>query len=155
MTRWILVTLVAFAMACGGEGEKPADKPKEKPVEKPMAAKPTEPEKPKAAGCVVPDGDLVGAAAAGKSVYATYCATCHGAKGKGDGPAAPKDPPPADHSNAEYMASLSDQHLYKVIACGGASIGKSPMMTAWGGILSEQQIKDVIARTRELSAPES
>ena len=39
------------------------------------------------------------------------------------------------------MASLSDQHLYQVISKGGASVGKSPMMAPWGGVINEQGIK--------------
>ena len=71
--------------------------------------------------------------------------------GKGDGPGAPTDPPPADHTDREYMASLSDAYLYQVIAQGGASVGKSPLMVPWGGVLSDEQIRDLIAHLRALS----
>lgn len=38
--------------------------------------------------------------AAGKKIYGTYCAACHGAAGKGDGPAAPVlKPPPRDFTS--------------------------------------------------------
>src|ERR1700681_4577276 len=36
-----------------------------------------------------------------KKLYTSYCAPCHGEKGKGDGPAAAAlNPKPADHSSA-------------------------------------------------------
>ena len=87
-----------------------------------------------------------GDAAEGKTQYTNICASCHGAEGKGDGiAAAALDPKPRDLSDAAYVSTLSPDHLYKVISEGGASVGLSPMMAAWGGVLSEQQIWDVIA----------
>lgn len=87
-----------------------------------------------------------GDAAEGKTQYNNICASCHGAEGKGDGiAAAALDPKPRDLSDAAYVSTLSPDHLYKVISEGGASVGLSPMMAAWGGVLSEQQIWDVIA----------
>ena len=50
------------------------------------------------------------------------------------------------------MASLSDQRLYQVISKGGASVGKSPMMAPWGGVINEQGINDLIASLRRLSS---
>lgn len=87
-----------------------------------------------------------GDAAEGKTQYNNICASCHGPEGKGDGVAAAAlDPKPRNLSDAEYVSTLSNEHLYKVISEGGASVGLSPMMAAWGGVLSEQQIWDVIA----------
>lgn len=87
-----------------------------------------------------------GNAAEGKTQYENICAACHGPGGKGDGVAsAALDPKPRDLSDAAYVSTLSNEHLYKVISEGGASVGLSPMMAAWGGVLSEQQTWDVIA----------
>ena len=94
------------------------------------------------------------ASVAGRRDYALYCASCHGAAGDGDGPlAAALDPRPARHSDAEYMAGLSDADLFRVIQEGGAALGKSPLMAAWGGTLSEAQIKDLVAFIRTLAEP--
>jgi cytochrome c oxidase cbb3-type subunit 3 len=49
------------------------------------------------------------------------------------------------------MGQLSDEHVTKVIRDGGASVGKSPMMAPWGGILSEPDIRDVLGYLRTLS----
>ncbi len=87
-----------------------------------------------------------GNAAEGKVQYDNICASCHGATGKGDGVAsAALDPKPRDLSDAAYVSTLSNEHLYKVISEGGPAVGLSPMMAAWSGVLSEQQIWDVIA----------
>ena len=87
-----------------------------------------------------------GNAAEGKTQYQNICASCHGETGKGDGIAsAALDPKPRDLSDAAYVSTLSNEHLYKVIAEGGPAVGLSPMMAAWAGVLSEQQIWDVIA----------
>ncbi|MGH7849277.1 MAG: c-type cytochrome, partial [Thermodesulfobacteriota bacterium] len=82
-----------------------------------------------------------GDAAKGKETFQTTCAACHGAEGKGDGVAAQAlDPKPRNLSDAAIVSALTDEHLYKVISEGGAAVGLSPMMAAWGGTLSEQDI---------------
>ena len=87
----------------------------------------------------------------GKKLYGQFCASCHGQSGKGDGPAAAAlNPKPRDHTNKEYMSTLSDEDLLKVIKNGGASIGKSPIMPPWGATLKDDQIQDVIAYVRTL-----
>ncbi len=91
-----------------------------------------------------------GDAAKGKDVYGTYCVACHGPQGKGDGVAAAAlEPKPRDLSNAEYVSTVDNAHLYKVISEGGAAVGLSPLMAGWGGSLSEQDINDVIAYIRK------
>lgn len=91
-----------------------------------------------------------GDAAKGKEVFQNTCASCHGPEGKGDGVAAAAlDPKPRDLSDAAYVSTLSNEHIYKVISEGGASVGLSPMMAAWGGVLSEQDIWNVIAYIRQ------
>ena len=87
----------------------------------------------------------------GKKLYLTYCTGCHGAGGKGNGPAARTLPvKPADHTNGAIMNRHSDEYLLAVISKGGAQVGRSPMMPAWGAVLRENQIKDLIAYIRIL-----
>jgi mono/diheme cytochrome c family protein len=88
----------------------------------------------------------------GKQLYGQYCVTCHGQSGKGDGPgAAALNPKPRDHTDKEYMSKLSDDELFNVVKNGGASVGRSPLMPAWGATLKDEQIKDVVAYVRTLS----
>jgi len=88
--------------------------------------------------------------AAGKETYVETCGPCHGAGGKGDGPAAVAfNPKPRDHTNGAYMDKLSNLHIYTVIKQGGAQFGY-PGMPAQPQ-LSEEKVKDVIAFVRTLS----
>ncbi len=60
-------------------------------------------------------------------------------------------PPPVDHTDSAYMGTLSDPHLYTVIQKGGPAVGKSAAMAPWGGVLTDQQIRDLVAHLRKLS----
>lgn len=80
-----------------------------------------------------------------KGAYGTVCATCHGPAGAGDGPgAAALNPKPANFGDAAFWASRSDDQLVKVIREGGASVGKSALMPAWGGLYNETQAKALV-----------
>ena len=92
--------------------------------------------------------------AEGKKLYATYCSSCHGDHGKGDGPAAKALPiKPADHTNGSVMNQLSDKFLTDIISKGGSAVGKSPMMPGWGGQLDEKQIREIVAYLRSIAEP--
>ncbi len=92
--------------------------------------------------------------AEGKNLYATYCSSCHGEKGKGDGVASKSLPVKlADHTNGSIMNQLSDKLLFDVISNGGNSVGKSSMMPGWGNQLNEKQIRDIIAYLRSIADP--
>ena len=67
--------------------------------------------------------------------------------------AASLNPKPVRHSDGAYMNELSEEHLFKVIAQGGAAVGKSPLMAPWGGTLSDAQIWDLVAFIRTLADP--
>ncbi|MBI2998786.1 MAG: cytochrome c [Deltaproteobacteria bacterium] len=93
-----------------------------------------------------------GDAAKGKEIYAKSCAGCHGATGKGDGAAAAAlNPKPKDLSDKAYVSKLDDKYLFNIMAKGGPSVGKSPLMPPFGGNLKEQDIKDVVAFIRSLA----
>lgn len=81
----------------------------------------------------------------GKTLYKEYCSQCHGATGKGDGPAASGlDPKPAIHANIPFE-KLPMEYLYNVINHGGPAIGKSPNMPYWNLTIGQQGVADVIA----------
>ncbi len=101
----------------------------------------------------MPSGSLRGDAAAGAQLYSTYCASCHGAGGKGDGSAAAAlKPPPANHTDPVTIGALSDAYLYTVISQGGAAVGKSALMAPWAGVVNDDGIRDLIAFIRKLSS---
>lgn len=84
---------------------------------------------------------------AGKAKFDQLCATCHGAKGHGDGAAAASlKPTPKDLTKT----AKTDAELRKVITQGGAAAGLSPIMPAWGGVLSDADVTNIIAYIRTL-----
>ncbi len=96
--------------------------------------------------------ELNGDAGRGQQVFKFFCVACHGEHGKGDGPAAAAlNPKPADYTDGDRMAKLSDEDLYRVVKEGGAAVGKSALMAAWKATLSDQQIRDVVAYVRSLA----
>jgi caa(3)-type oxidase subunit IV len=81
-----------------------------------------------------------------KGAYATVCATCHGPAGAGNGPgAAALNPKPANFGDAAFWAARTDDQLVKAIREGGAAVGKSALMPAWGGLYNEAQAKALVA----------
>lgn len=93
-------------------------------------------------------------AAEGRKLYTSYCSTCHGDKGKGDGMAAKSLPAkPADHTNGAVMNQHNDKFLMDIISKGGSAVGKSSFMPSWGSALEEKQIRDLVAFIRTLAPP--
>lgn len=91
----------------------------------------------------------LGNAKKGEKVFLTFCVACHGATGQGDGPAgAALTPRPRDFTDAALMHAISDEQLLTVISEGGASVGKSAMMPAWGSSLKPAELRDVAAYVR-------
>lgn len=73
-----------------------------------------------------PTGD---ATAKAKEIYAQRCVPCHGATGAGDGAAsASLDPRPRNFGDPAWQASVTDEHIEKIIKFGGAAVGKSAAM---------------------------
>lgn len=92
-----------------------------------------------------------GDAAAGKAKYDLFCATCHGPTGQGDGPGgAALNPKPRNYTDKEWQKSTKDADIFKVIKEGGAAVGKSPLMAAWGAALSDDDINNIVAYVRQL-----
>lgn len=94
----------------------------------------------------------VWAADDGAAVYSKQCVKCHGERGKGDGPTAKmlKNQSMGDLSSKTGMAKYSDQDLNKMLSEGGQAVGKSKVMPAYKGKLSEGEIKAVIAHIKTL-----
>ena len=93
-------------------------------------------------------------AAEGQKLYMTYCSSCHGDKGQGDGAAGKALPvKPADHTDARIMNSFSDEFLMTIISKGGVAVGKSSFMPGWGGVLKENQLQDLLAYLRSITNP--
>ena len=102
---------------------------------------------------LAPAGAMAGDAAAGKTVYTVNCLSCHGETGKGDGPVGMVlQPPPRDFSVGEFKFDTdkdgkvgTDADLVAVITQGAGAFGGNQMMAPWGGMLSEDDIANVVA----------
>ena len=85
------------------------------------------------------------AATAGAEIFKNNCVPCHGAQGHGDGPAgAALSPRP---KNLVLLASsVGDDYLYWRINTGK----EGTSMVAWKGVLSDEQIWQVVSFVRTL-----
>jgi mono/diheme cytochrome c family protein len=99
-----------------------------------------------------PAASITGDIQAGKATYAHLCVGCHGPMGQGGRMAATLAVPPRNLADQTYMSTRSDQQLFDIISQGGPVAGLSPIMTAFGSRLSEQQIWDTVAYIRTLAA---
>ena len=87
--------------------------------------------------------------AAGKSEYMSMCFVCHGAQGKGDGPAAKATPSqPSDLSDPARAKLLSDGDRFAVMRLGI----EGTAMPASGANLNDQQVWRILAYVETLAA---
>ena len=97
---------------------------------------------------VPPAGEVAAGDAQGAAVYTQRCVLCHGAGGKGDGPAsASLNPKPRNHTDGTYMNTQTDAQLLEVIHNGKGA------MPAWKTVLSEDEINAVLRHVRSLAVP--
>ena len=88
-----------------------------------------------------------GAALEGDILYQANCSSCHGFTGEGDGTAsAGLEPKP--QNLAERQSELSDAYLFWRISDGGLIEPFNSLMPGWRGLLSEEQIWQVITYLR-------
>lgn len=84
-----------------------------------------------------------GSAASGKKLADTNCVSCHGASGKGDGPAAAAlNPKPADWTSQRVQSESDGELFWKI------SNGRGPM-PPWKH-LSEKDRWDLVAYVKSL-----
>lgn len=85
-------------------------------------------------------------------VYEFYCTQCHGSDGAGKGINVTEAFPvtPRAFTNAVEMSKLTDADIVNVIKEGGPITGKSAMMPPWSKTISEEDIKALLVKLREL-----
>ena len=84
----------------------------------------------------------------GAQVYAENCASCHGAKGYGGGPAgAQLSPRPADLAWLAHSHMVGDQYVYWTVEEGGKPVGSA--MPSFKGALPERDIWAVVTYVRQ------
>lgn len=72
---------------------------------------------------------------AGKKIFTTTCAPCHGETGLGDGPAAAALETKPANMYESHVQELSDGALFYIISHGG----QTPIMPAWENVLTEKE----------------
>jgi len=82
-----------------------------------------------------------------KENWEKHCASCHGKDGKGETKAGRK----ADVKNltdAAYQASFTDEQMFKQIKEGLKDKNSKEKMKAFGGMLSDDEIKALVSFVR-------
>jgi mono/diheme cytochrome c family protein len=120
---WLAIVIAMVAVSAGSVVElsaqrTPGGNPKAAAVKNPVEATPDSIKK-------------------GQAAYGRACRHCHGVKGLGDGPLAPKNPSPANLTDAEWKYGGTDGEIFDVIANGVG--GNSPMK----GLRSELTVTDM------------
>ena len=75
----------------------------------------------------------------GQEMFAHYCAACHGAAGKGDGPAAPsfkKAPRDLTRLTHDNGGKYPEAHVSAVLSMEECCVHGSKVMPLWGPLLS-------------------
>jgi cytochrome c oxidase cbb3-type subunit 3 len=85
-------------------------------------------------------------------LYDTYCVQCHGLNRDGNGiNSAAMAVKPRDHTDSKAMGDTPDDLLFKAIRDGGLSVNKSVLMPTWTGVLTDEQIHDLVRYLRYVS----
>ena len=85
---------------------------------------------------------------AGRALYNKNCRHCHGLRGKGDGPLAPKNPKPADLTDATWDHGSSDGEIFAVIWNGAPAPNSE--MKPMKGTLTEKNVWEVVNYVRSI-----
>lgn len=84
---------------------------------------------------------------AGAAAFKKYCAFCHNADAKGNGPLAPKDSNPPDLTDAEWVHGPSDGEIFTVIVNGA---GPNSKMVGFKGKMPAQDVWHIVNYLRSL-----
>lgn len=85
----------------------------------------------------------------GKGLYDTHCAVCHGTDGRADTPVGRLlKPRPRNFADPLEMARVTADRIYEAIKDGRPGTA----MAAWGQVLTETQIGDVLDYIRSLAS---
>ena len=83
----------------------------------------------------------------GQGLYTKNCQFCHGPKGLGDGPLAPKDAKPANLTDATWVRGSTDGEIFKVIMEGA---GPDFKMKGVKGRLMDNDVWHIVNYVRSL-----
>jgi mono/diheme cytochrome c family protein len=121
--------MVLVAMVAGSAAQRRGGDPKLRTLKNPVPATPA-------------------AVTAGRALYAKNCRHCHGLKGLGDGPLAPKNPRPSNLTDAAWDHGSTDGEIFTIIL-NGAPV-EDTEMKGMKGTLTETQIWQIVHFLRTL-----
>jgi mono/diheme cytochrome c family protein len=92
--------------------------------------------------------------AQGKRIFYVQCVWCHA----DSTPAGPSNrsnlkPMPALMNDGTVLNGESDNYLENIIALGGSAVSRSAMMPPYGQVLTQQEIRQLVAYTRAIAQP--
>ncbi len=91
------------------------------------------------------------ASSPGDAKFESLCVSCHGSDGAASGPAAlAMNPRPRNLTDAAWQGKVTDEHIAMVIKNGGAPYGLSATMPAWGAVVNDSEIADLVKKIRSL-----
>ena len=144
--RWI-GALLATTLAGTGACRHPAENTKTDPL---LAAYDTEADWSDAQR-IIP---LSYQQAQGKRIFYQQCVWCHAdATPAGPSNRSNLTPVPPLLNDGAVLSLEGDQNLQNIITLGGSAVGKSAMMPPYGGVLSGEEIRAVIAFARVIAQP--
>ncbi len=83
------------------------------------------------------------------ATFMALCARCHGEAGK---PSAAMLPAPADFTSIGWQERTTDEQMLIVIRNGGVASGLSSAMPPWVGVLSDEQLRNLVPYIRSMGA---
>ena len=90
-----------------------------------------------------------------KDLFRLHCSSCHG-DGSGNGHiAGTLKAKPRDLNERVWQESVSDRHIFKVIANGGTAVKKSKEMPAFRTKLTKQQTQSLVQYIRKMKSSSS
>lgn len=88
-----------------------------------------------------------------QDIFKNRCTMCHGANGKGDGPAGVAlNPRPRNWTDAAWQKATPDEEIQKAIVGGGQAVGKSVLMPANPDLANKPEVvKALLQMVRSFS----
>jgi hypothetical protein len=84
-----------------------------------------------------------------RTAYLTYCASCHGKSGRGDGPRVKSlGTKPHAFDDCSWMSMMSDATIFLTIKGGGAAVGLESDMPAFRNKLSNDKVAALVTYIR-------
>jgi len=129
VTRIAVIALVAAFCSTGLEAQRRGGDPKAAAVKNPVAA-------------------TAQSITNGRNLYNKNCRQCHGLRGQGDGPLAPRNPRPADLTDDKWDHGSTDGELFAIIWNGAPA--KDSEMKPMKGVLRENDVWHLVNFIRSI-----